>query len=129
MRLRHQGIKQSEVVQRLGVSIACVNKWSQRFDREGIGGLRDLPRRGRPRSIPAGIVAEVVTQAWRAPPGARRWSTRTLAAKVGIAPSSVGRIWREQGLQPLRPETLKRSQDKECDRKFWLPRQNSVGHR
>ena len=66
-----------------------------------------------------GIVAEVVTQAWRAPPGARRWSTRTLAAKVGIAPSSVGRIWREQGLQPLRPETLKRSQDKECDRKFW----------
>ena len=105
--LRHQGIKQVEVAKRLGVSVACVNKWSQRFDREGIAGLHDLPRRGRPRTIPVGIVDEVVTQAGQAPPGAQRWSTRTLAAKVGIAPSSVGRIWREQGLKPHRTKTFK----------------------
>ena len=116
--LRHQGIKQVEVAKRLGVSVACVNKWSQRFDREGIAGLHDLPRRGRPRTIPVGIVDQVVTQAGQAPPGAQRWSTRTLAAKVGIAPSSVGRIWREQGLKPQRTKTFKLSKDKEFDRKF-----------
>ena len=117
--LRHQGVKQVEVARRLGTSVASVNKWSQRFDREGIAGLHDLPRSGRPRRIPPEIVKEVVTQAGQAPPGAQRRSTRTLAKKVGIAPSSVGRIWREQGLKPHRTKTFKLSNDKDFERKFW----------
>ena len=117
--LRHQGVKQVEVARRLGTSVASVNKWSQRFDREGIAGLHDLPRSGRPRRIPPEIVKEVVTQAGQAPPGAQRWSTRTLAKKVGIAPSSVGRIWREQGLKPHRTKTFKLSNDKDFERKLW----------
>lgn len=117
--LRHEGIKQVEVARRLGTSVASVNKWSQRFDREGIAGLNDLPRPGRPRSIPAEIVKEVVTLAGQAPPDARRWSTRSLAAKVGIAPSSVGRIWREQGLKPHDSETFELSTEKRFQPWFW----------
>ena len=117
--LRHEGIKQVEVARRLGISVASVNKWSQRFDREGIAGLNDLPRPGRPRSIPPEIVKEVVTQAGQAPPDARRWSTRSLAAKVGIAPSSVGRIWREQGLKPHESKTFELSKEKQCQPWFW----------
>ena len=94
--LRPQGVKPVEFARRLGTSVALVNKWSQRFDREGITGLRDLPRSGRPRRIPTEIVKEFVTQAGQAPPVTQRWTTRTLATKVGIAPSSVGRTWREQ---------------------------------
>ena len=121
--LRAEGVKQRDVAERLGVSVACVNKWSQRFDREGLAGLRDLPGRGRRPTIPLETVEKVVTEAGRTPPGRQRWSTRTLAAAVGIAPSSVGRIWHQQGLKPHRcqdVQTLQRQTVRKqvlgCDR-------------
>ena len=117
--LRAEGVKQRDVAERLGVSVACVNKWSQRFDREGLAGLRDLPGRGRRPTIPLETVEKVVTEAGRTPPGRQRWSTRTLAAAVGIAPSSVGRIWHQQGLKPHRTKTFKLSSDKQFESKFW----------
>ncbi len=117
--LRAEGVKQRDVAERLGVSVACVNKWSQRFDREGLAGLRDLPGRGRRPTIPLQTVEKVVTEAGRTPPGRQRWSTRTLAAAVGIAPSSVGRIWHQQGLKPHRTKTFKLSSDKQFESKFW----------
>ena len=116
--LRHQGVEQVEVARQIRTSVPSVNKWSQRFDREGIAGLHDLPRSRRPRRIPPENVKEIVTQAGQTPPGAQRWSTRTLSRKVGIASSSVGRIWREQGLKPHRLKTFKLSNDKDFERKF-----------
>ena len=49
---RGEGITQEQVAEQLGVSKACVNKWSQRFEREGLEGLKDRKGRGRPASIP-----------------------------------------------------------------------------
>ena len=117
--LRAEGVKQRDVAERLGVSVACVNKWSQRFDREGLAGLQDMPGRGRRPTIPLETVEKVVTEAGRTPPGRQRWSTRTLAAAAGIAPSSVGRIWHQQGLKPHRTKTFKLSSDKQFESKFW----------
>jgi hypothetical protein len=45
------------------------------------------------------------------PEGATHWSKRELAARVGISPTSVHRIWRAFGLQPWRTETFKLSPD------------------
>jgi len=42
---------------------------------------------------------------------ATHWSERTLAAKVGIAPSSVHKIWKAHGLKPHLVETFKLSRD------------------
>ena len=36
------------------------------------------------------------------PKDATHWSTRDLAAQVGLSPSAVLRIWRAFGLQPHR---------------------------
>src|SRR5580704_11226349 len=47
----------------------------------------------------------------RSPGGAAHWSKRELAARAGISPSSVLRIWRAFGLQPWRTETFKLSPD------------------
>src|SRR3972149_10947761 len=58
---RAEGIKQVQVAEELRVSVPCVNKWSQRFDREGLEGLTDAKGRGRPTSIPARKVAQVIT--------------------------------------------------------------------
>ena len=44
--MRSEGVRQQEVASRLGVSVPSVNKWSQRFDREGLGGLKDKSGRG-----------------------------------------------------------------------------------
>ena len=49
---RIDGVKQVRVAEELGVSVACVNKWSQRFEREGLEGLSDREGRGRKPSIP-----------------------------------------------------------------------------
>ena len=117
--LRSEGVGQQEVASRLGVSGPSVSKWSQRFDREGLDGLRDKPGRGAKPSIPLATVQRVVEEAGKAPPGRQRWSTRSLARELGISAHSVARIWQRQGLKPHRLRTFKVSQDKRFDEKFW----------
>ncbi|MFC1736946.1 IS630 family transposase [Candidatus Hydrogenedentota bacterium] len=116
---RTEGVKQAQVATELGVSVACVNKWSQRFEREGLDGLVDLPGRGRKPSIPMEKVERVIAEATRPPKPKTRWSTRTMAKAVGISADSVGRIWKANGLKPHLTETFKISKDPHFEEKFW----------
>ena len=100
-------------------SAPSVTKWSQRFDREGLDGLKDKPGRGAKPTIPLATVRRVVEEAGKAPPGRQRWSTRSLAREVGISAHSVARIWQSQGLKPHRLRTFKVSRDKKFEEKFW----------
>ncbi len=54
--LRADGCSLRQAARQLGVSVPCVHKWSQRFDREGLAGLADQPGRGTKRSIPEATV-------------------------------------------------------------------------
>ena len=45
------------------------------------------------------------------PKNATHWSTRSMAAEVGLSQTAVSRIWRAFGLQPHRQETWKLSKD------------------
>src|SRR5207344_2574337 len=45
------------------------------------------------------------------PPDATHWSERTMAARAGIAPSSVHKIWAAHGLKPHLTKTFKLSRD------------------
>ena len=116
---RVEGIGQVRVAERLGVSVACVNKWSQRFEREGLEGLKDRRGRGRPPSIPARKVEQVITRATRPRKPRTRWSVRTMAREVGISPDSVHRIWRANDIKPHLVETFKLSNDPRFEEKFW----------
>ena len=49
--LRAQGVKQEEVASKLGCSSVKVAKWTSRFRRSGLNGLRDKPGRGRKSSL------------------------------------------------------------------------------
>lgn len=117
--LRAAGTKQQQVAKELGVSVAIVNKWSQRFERDGLDGLRDLEGRGRKPSIPVETVERVITEATRPPKPRQRWSVRTMAAEVGISPDSVRRIWKANDLKPHLTTTFKLSNDKHFEEKFW----------
>lgn len=116
--LRAEGLSQKEVARRLQISRPCVNQWSQRIECEGLAGLGDRPRPGRPPSLPAATVQRVIEAASQGPPARTRWSTRTLAAHLGIAQGSVARIWCGQHLKPHLKRTCKLSHDPQFEAKF-----------
>lgn len=49
--LAAQGISNHEITRRLGCSRFTVYQWRKRFFEEGLDGLADRPRPGRPRSF------------------------------------------------------------------------------
>jgi len=110
---------QVHVAKELGVSAACVNKWSQRFEREGLEGLKDQKGRGRRPSIPVHKVEQVITRATRPKKPRTRWTVRTMAREVGISPDSVHRIWQANDIKPHLIERFKLSNDPRFEEKFW----------
>ena len=101
----------------VGVSRPTVIKWRNRFAQYGLAGLDDEPRSGRPKTIDdAAILAATLDP----PPdklGVTHWSTRLLAAHLGIGDATVARAWRKYGVKPWRRETFKFSTDPELEAK------------
>jgi transposase len=102
-----------EIAKALDITRQTVGLWRRRFLDRGIAGIeKDAPRSGRPRSIAASKVDEIVALTTRQTPAdATHWSTRTLAEVAAVSPSTVGRIWRAHGLKPHRVKTFKLSND------------------
>src|SRR3954469_17134535 len=110
--LAAEGLKNTEIAQRLGVTRPMVTKWRSRFAVERLDGLVDEPRPGRPRTVTDAQVEEVIVRTLEnAPRDATHWSTRSMAAEVGLSQTAVSRIWRAFGLQPHRQESWKLSRD------------------
>jgi len=106
------GLDSTEVARREGVHHATVGKWRRRFVERRLDGLVDEPRPGAPRKITDDDVERVVVKTLEdKPANATHWSSRDLAKKVGMSPSSVGRIWRAFGLKPWMADTFKLSED------------------
>ena len=107
-----KGLASQEIARKLGITGSTVGKWRERYRVRGMEGLSDEPRPGAPRRITDSKVEEAVTQTLESlPPAATHWSTRLLAAKVGLSQSAVVRVWHAFGLQPHRSETFKVSTD------------------
>lgn len=108
-----EGEQTGDIVAKLGTSVPTVTRWRNRYEESGATAiLKDADRRGRPRRITAGKVADVVNRTLHEkPPGATHWSTRTLAPLVGLSHTQVHRIWRDHGLKPHRIDTFKLSTD------------------
>ena len=110
--LAAEGLRTGEICERLGVHRNTVARWRGRFLAERLEGVLDEPRPGRPRTVTDQQVDEVITKTLEmTPKDATHWSTRSMAAEVGLTQSAVHRIWRAFGLQPHRQETWKLSKD------------------
>ena len=110
--LAAQGLTNLEIADRLDVSRLTVGKWRRQFAAEGLRGLSDMPRSGRPRSVSDERVAEVIRKTLETKPrDATHWSSRAMAKETDLSQSTVSRIWRAFGLKPHRSETFKLSPD------------------
>jgi transposase len=106
------GEANGQIAQALGVSRPMVTKWRNRFAVDRLDGLLDEPRPGRPRTVTDAQVEAVITATLETTPAdATHWSTRSLAAQLGLSQSAVSRIWRAFGLQPHRQDAWKLSRD------------------
>jgi len=106
------GPSSSQIARDLGVSVATVRKWRNRFAVDRLDGLLDEPRPGRPRTITDQQVDQVIIKTLESTPkDATHWSTRSLAREVGMTQSAVFEIWQAFGLQPHRQEKWKLSKD------------------
>jgi transposase len=107
-----EGLRNTEIAERFSLDHGTVRKWRNRFAADRLEGLLDEPRPGRPRTVSDARVEEVIVKTLESTPkDATHWSTRSMAAEVGLSQSAVARIWRAFGLQPHRQETWKLSRD------------------
>jgi DDE superfamily endonuclease/winged helix-turn helix protein len=111
--LAADGVSNTEIARRVGVSRPTVIGWRSRYARSGLAGLSDQPRPGRPRAVDH---RKIITETLKPPPkklGVTHWSSRLLASRLGVTASTVARAWRAYGVQPWRAETFKFSTDPE----------------
>ena len=98
------------IATRLGCTRQRCARIRQRFLHDGLDGLRrDAPRSGRPAKIDAKRIVTLTTTA--TPDGATDWSRALMAKAAGVSESSVGRVWRANGLKPHQVVTFKVSRD------------------
>ena len=107
-----QGRSNIDIADEVGCTPATVCKWRSRFAKRGMIGLGDLPRPGRPRTVTDEHVEDVVvTTLEKTPENATHWSTRSMAAKLGLTQSAVHRVWQAFGLKPHVVQHFKLSTD------------------
>jgi transposase len=107
-----EGMSNAEVARTLRITGATVGKWRERFRKQGLDGLLDEPRVGAPRKITDQQIEEVVTKTLESmPANGTHWSTRLMAAEMGLSQNAIVRIWHAFGLQPHRVENFKFSKD------------------
>ena len=106
-----------EIAELVGVSRPTVNKWRERFVEQRLAGLVDVARPGPERRIdPRRIVAKTLPP----PPkrlGVTHWSSRLLAAELGVSHVTIAQAWKDYGVKPWKADTFKFSTDPELEAK------------
>jgi len=107
------GWQDKEIAAELGITPEKAARWRHRFLHGGMVALqKDAPRPGRPRTVAATKVQQIVDKTTQEKPvPATHWSTRTMAAAVGVSEATVRRIWHAHGLKPHLVKTFKVSND------------------
>lgn len=120
--LAARGATASEIARRLGTNRYRVGLWLDRYLAQGVAGLADLARRGRPKTVSSVERHRVIAAACQAPRklGHQRdlWSLKALSLAVvetrlvrAISASTVGRILRRAEIKPHRVKMWCHSKD------------------
>jgi len=108
-----------EVARLTGYTPIQISRIRRRYAEQGLAGLMDRPRSGRPPQLTEAKRARIVALTLKAPPkGLTHWSTRELGERVGVSHATVHRIWQAHALQPHRVETFKFTTDPRAEAKI-----------
>jgi putative transposase len=106
------GLANKAIAEKLSLSQQSVSMWRQRFLKQGLRGLHDELRPGRPRSVPDEKVAQLVQKTLTIQPkDGTHWTVRSMAKHARLSGPTVHRIWHAFGLQPHRQRHFKLSPD------------------
>ena len=105
-----EGLSVREIAERVGCSENLAGRWRARYERDGMKGLKDAPRSGRPLTHGPEKRALLIAKACTRPPetesGQRRerWTHRQLGEQVGISESRAHVILSRAEIKPHRTE-------------------------
>jgi transposase len=108
--LAAQGRQDLQIAQELGIDRITAGRWRRRYIEAGLAGIeRDLPRGAPPVKMDVARLVRLTTQT--KPEAATHWSTRKMAAVLGVSASTVMRHWQAHGLKPHLVRGFKVSRD------------------
>ena len=109
-----EGKEIQQVAQEVGASVPTVSKWRSRFAHDGIPGLRDGKRSGKPPTYDAAFRDRVLALLEQAPPaGQAQWDGPAVAKRLGSSVHAVWRVLRREGIYLQRLRTWCVSTDPE----------------
>lgn len=95
-----------------------VSRWKKRFVKHGLSGLYSRYHGRRVEATTPSLEARILNWTRRKPTdGSTHWSTRKLAAQLGINHMMVARVWARAGLKPHRMERYMASDDPDFESK------------
>jgi transposase len=108
--LAAQGLQDRQIGEELEIDRITAGRWRKRYIEAGLTGIeRDLPRGAPPLKVNVAELVERTTQT--NPEAATHWSTRKMAAVLGVSASTVMRHWQANGLKPHLVRGFKISRD------------------
>lgn len=132
--LAAQGKRNDQIAPQLGVSASVVSRWRVRFARQGMAGLQDVPRSGRPEQYDEATERRILAKLDEPPPGGwARWNGRLLAKALGLHARYVWRVLAKHDISLERRRSWCVSTDPEFARKaaeivglYLAPPENAV---
>jgi len=100
--LAAQGWQNKDIADEVRLDRRQVALWRKRFIEGGVPALvQDAARSGRAPSVTAAVEWYILRTTQNEQPAAgENWSTRSLAAHLGLSATTVRRVWQRNGIQP-----------------------------
>jgi transposase len=113
------GLPYSQIGAQEGCTDRFIAIWKRRYVEGGVVALADAPRAGGGHGLAPALEAKIVqiTVQTKPPAPLTHWSTRRVAATVGVHYSTVAKVWKRHGLKPHRLERDKASPDPDFETK------------
>ena len=94
-----EGKQVKDVAKEMEVLPNTVILWRDRFDREGMAGLKDRPRSGKPATYPPDFRDQVLAVLELPPPrGQATWDGLSVAKQLNASAHAVWRVLRKEGI-------------------------------
>ncbi len=112
--LAAEGLENQQIGKELGITRQKASRWRMRYAEKGLPGIeKDSPRSGRRPMIADTTTEEVIRKTLNEKPAnATHWSRSRMAKATGLSDSTIGRIWKRNGLKPHLIKGFKLSNDK-----------------